>query len=50
MAKYTDIYVDLPWIERMDCTNVPLVGNENDLPANDDEALADNDFKREMLL
>ncbi|CAF2981902.1 unnamed protein product [Rotaria sp. Silwood2] len=48
-AKYAEIYLDLPWGERLDCTNTPLVVNETNLPANDDEALADNDFKREML-
>jgi len=48
-AKYSEIYLDLPWVERLDCTNAPLVLNETDLPTNDDEGLADNDFKREML-
>jgi len=48
-AKYSEIYLDLPWVERLDCTNAPLILNENDLPTNDDDALADNDFKREML-
>jgi hypothetical protein len=49
-AKYAEIYLDLPWVERLDCTNAPLVLNENDLPTNEDETLADNDFKREMFL
>ncbi len=49
-AKYAEIYLDLPWVERLDCTNAPLVLKETDLPANDDDTLADNDFKREMLL
>ena len=49
-AKYADIYLDLPWIERLDCTNAPIPTTEVDLPANEDDALADNDFKREMLL
>jgi hypothetical protein len=49
-GKYAEIYLDLPWVERLDCTNAPLVLNEADLPNNDDEGLADNDFKREMLL
>jgi hypothetical protein len=49
-AKYEEIYVDLPWTERMDCTNAPLTVNEVELPMNEDETLADNDFKREMLL
>ncbi|CAF1277842.1 unnamed protein product [Rotaria sp. Silwood1] len=48
-AKYAEIYLDLPWIERLDCTNTPLLVNEVNLPTNDDETLADNDFKREML-
>jgi len=48
-AKYSEIYLDLPWVERLDCTNAPLILNETDLPTNEDEALADNDFKREML-
>ena len=49
-AKYAEMYLDLPWTERLDCTNAPLVVNETALPANDDDTLADNDFKREMLL
>ncbi|CAF3843481.1 unnamed protein product [Rotaria sordida] len=48
-AKYAEIYLDLPWVERLDCTNTPLLVNEADLPTKDDETLADNDFKREML-
>jgi rRNA-processing protein EBP2 len=48
-AKYTEMYVDLPWIERLDCTSAPLIMAEDALPSNDDETLADNDFKREML-
>ncbi|CAF3021032.1 unnamed protein product [Rotaria socialis] len=48
-AKYAEIYLDLPWVERLDCTNKPIITNEVDLPANEDETLADNDFKREML-
>jgi hypothetical protein len=44
------MYLDLPWVERLDCTNAPLVLNETDALTNDDEELADNDFKREMLL
>jgi hypothetical protein len=49
-AKYAEIYLDLPWVERLDLTNAPLVINEGDLPSNEDDDLADNDFKREMLL
>ena len=49
-AKYEEIYLDLPWGERLDCTNAPLVMNDAELPTNEDETLADNDFKREMLL
>lgn len=49
-AKYTDLYLDLPWIERLDCTNAAVIPNETEVPANEDETLADNDFKREMLL
>lgn len=48
-AKYAEMYLDLPWIERLDCSNAPLVLNETEVPANEDESLADNDFKREML-
>ncbi|UJR09811.1 hypothetical protein I4U23_014037 [Adineta vaga] len=48
-GKYAEIYLDLPWIERLDCSNAPLLVNEVELPANEDDALADNDFKREML-
>ena len=44
------MYLDLPWVERLDGTNAPLFMNETELPTNDDEGLADNDFKREMLL
>lgn len=45
------MYLDLPWVERLDCTNAPLVVNGTEIvPENDDETLADNDFKREMLL
>jgi hypothetical protein len=44
------MYLDLPWVERLDCANAPLVLNADDLPSNEDESLADNDFKREMLL
>ncbi|CAF1050166.1 unnamed protein product [Adineta steineri] len=47
-AKYDEMYLNLPWIERLDCTTAPVVINEVDLPTNEDE-LADNDFKREML-
>jgi rRNA-processing protein EBP2 len=43
------MYLDLPWTERLDVTNAALFMNETDLPTNDDEGLADNDFKREML-
>jgi rRNA-processing protein EBP2 len=48
-AKYTEMYLDLPWTERLDVTNAALFMNETELPTNDDEGLADNDFKREML-
>lgn len=44
------MHLDLPWVERLDCTNAPLVATDTDIPINDDETLADNDFKREMLL
>lgn len=44
------MYLDLPWVERLDCTSKPVVTSEATLPINDDETLADNDFKREMLL
>lgn len=45
------MYLDLPWVERLDCTNGPLAVNGAELPVNeDDEGLADNDFKREMVL
>ena len=49
-GKFEEIYVDLPWVERLDCTNAPLPAKDAELPVNDDETLADNDFKREMLL
>jgi len=48
-AKYTEMYLDLPWVERLDCTSAPLIMDDDALPSNDDETLADNDFKREML-
>jgi len=48
-GKFDEIYVDLPWIERLDCTSAPLPAKDAEIPLNDDESLADNDFKREML-
>lgn len=48
-AKYDEIYLNLPWVERLDVTTAPIAIGQTELPVNDDEALADNDFKREML-
>ncbi|CAF1426150.1 unnamed protein product [Adineta ricciae] len=49
LAKYADIYLDLPWAERLDVSSAPLLTSEIEVPANEDDELADNDFKREML-
>jgi len=48
-AKYDELYLSLPWNERLDCTNAPLPAKDFDMIENEDPELADNDFKREML-
>ncbi|CAF4442344.1 unnamed protein product, partial [Rotaria sp. Silwood2] len=49
-SKYAKIHLDLPWIKQVKCTNTPVLINQSDLSTNDDdEPLADYDFKLEML-